>query len=307
MRFVLRLLPVAALAAAAVAPAQTVTPAQVQGIDKRVGKLESEMRAVQRKVFPGGDAKFFPPEMTPEAPPPEAPAGTPATSAVADLTVRVDGLERQLRDLTGAVEKNDFRIRQLEESLAKFRADAEFRLTAIETGGKPADAPAAAPAASPAAAKPGAKAPADTPAAKADAKPPADPNLDPVEAAWREAYAPVEAKDYAKAEQTLPAFIAANPKAARASSAQYWLGRTFMAQEKYAQAAKAFLDGYQKYPKGVRAPDSLLWLGNALIALKKPDQACRSFNELDQVYGAKLSAALKTAATEARAKAKCPA
>lgn len=306
MRSALRPLPAVLAAVLAVAPAaaQTVSPAQVQGLDKRVGTLESEMRAVQRKVFPGGDAKYFPPEMTPEAAPAAAPAGTPAASAITDLTVRVDALERQLQSLTGAAEKNEFRIRQLEEALAKFRADAEYRLTAVETGARPADAAAPAPAPAPAAAKPGTKPPAE-PAAKPEAK--SDPNLDPVEAAWREAYAPVEAKDYAKAEQTLPAFIAANPKAARASSAQYWLGRTFMAQDKFAQAAKAFLDGYQKYPKGVRAPDSLLWLGNALIALKKPDQACRSFNELDQVYGAKLSAALKTAATEARAKAKCPA
>ena len=306
MRSVLRFLAATALAAVTVPSfAQAVNPAQVQGLDKRVGKLESEMRAVQRKVFPGGDAKYFPPEMTPQTAPAAEPAGTPANSAIADLTVRVDGLERQLRDITGAAEKNEFRIRQLEEALAKFRADAEFRLNAIETGGKPADIAAPAAGAAPPPSKTDAKPAAET--AAAEAKPKTDPNLDPVEAAWREAYAPVEAKDYAKAEQTLPAFIAANPKAARASSAQYWLGRTFMAQEKYAQAAKAFLDGYQKYPKGVRAPDSLLWLGNALIALKKPDQACRSFNELDQVYGAKLSAALKTAATEARAKAKCPA
>src|SRR3546814_4992554 len=42
--------------------------------------------------------------------------------------------------LTGQNEQNSFRIRQLEEQLAKFRGDAEFRLNTLE--GKPG-APAA--------------------------------------------------------------------------------------------------------------------------------------------------------------------
>ena len=41
-------------------------------------------------------------------------------------------------------------------------------------------------------------------------------------------------------------FLAANPKAARASNAQYWLGRSYDAQERHAEAAKAFLDGLQE-------------------------------------------------------------
>jgi TolA-binding protein len=78
-----------------------------------------------------------------------------------------------------------------------------------------------------------------------------------------------------------------------------------MGRSQPAQAAKAFLDGYKNYPKSDRAADSLLWLGNALTALKKPDQACRAYNELETVYGAKLTAAQKDAATKARATAKC--
>ncbi len=80
-----------------------------------------------------------------------------------------------------------------------------------------------------------------------------------------------------------------------------------MPQDRYAEAAKAFLDGYKKYPDGDRAPDSLLWLGKALTALKKPKQACSALDELQSVYGPKLTPALKSAAKTARNDAKCDA
>jgi tol-pal system protein YbgF len=290
--------------------------AQTDTLTPRVTKLEGEMRAVQRKVFPGGAMQTVAPEAVPTPPPPE-PGGTPATSPVADLTARVDGLERQLRTLTGDVEALQFKQRQLEDQLAKFRADAEYRLGGLEAGKAPADA-------APLSAKPGkpetlkpdtakpdtGKTAATKPGAtKADAARPdaakTDPGMEPVEAAWRAAYAPVAAKDYDKAEPALLDFLSTYPKAPRAASAQYWLGRTYMGRSQPAQAAKAFLDGYKNYPKSDRAADSLLWLGNALTALKKPDQACRAYNELETVYGAKLTAAQKDAATKARATAKC--
>lgn len=281
--------------------------AQDERLDKRVGTLETQMRAVQRKVFPGGDPRFFTPEIAPATSAPAEPVGTPASSALADLTARVDALERQQRTLTGQVEEAQFKLRQLDETLAKFRGDTEFRLTAIE-GPKTAapttpaaDAPAVA-AADSAPAAPPVRAPAKT-AAKPDAA--ATPAL--VEDTWRAAYALYVAKDYSRAEAAMQDFLTNNPKAVRASNAQYWLGRSYMAQDSYAQAAKAFLDGYQKYPKGDRAPDSLLWLGNALAALKKPDQACRSWNELQSVYGETLTPALKAAAAKARKDAKCDA
>ena len=273
-------------------------------IAKRVVTLEKQMQAVQRKVFPGGDPKYFTPEIGAEPAAPAAPIGTPSGSAVSDLTARVDALEGQLRTITGQVEENQFKLRQLDEAMTKLRGDSEFRLNALEGHGAP---PAAG-----AAPVPGA------PLADATAPPPAPvatPKPDPVkpapaatpDAQWAAAYKLYTAKDFAGAETAMTAFLAANAKSPLASKAQYWLGRSYMEDGAFAQAAKAFLDGYQKYPKGERAPDSLLWLGNALAALKKPDQACRALNELQSVYGDKLTPALKVQATKARSGAKCDA
>ncbi|TRW18319.1 hypothetical protein FMM06_00630 [Glacieibacterium frigidum] len=272
---------------AAPAVAQDADP----GLGRRVGKLESEMKAVQRKVFPGGDARFFEPEVAPAAPAPAETVGTPASAPLTDLTARVGELEAQLRTLTGQVEADQNRIRLLEEGLAKFRGDAEFRLNAIEAGTRPPAPATAAPVEEPAA---GPLKPA-TPAAPLT-----------VEGQWRAAYALVVAKDEGAAD-ALTEFVAANPKAARASDALYWLGKTRSTQKQYAAAARAFLDGYTTYPRGTRAPDSLLGLAQALIDLKKPDQACRSLTQLDEGYGAKLSPALKAQAAKARVTAKCAA
>lgn len=270
--------------------ASPVVAQDTDGLGRRVGKLESEMKAVQRKVFPGGDARFFEPEVTPAAPAPVEPVGTPASSPLTDLTARVGELEAQLRTLTGQVEADQNRIRLLEEGLAKFRGDAEFRLNAIEAGTRP---PAAA------------AAPVEEPAA--GPLKPATPVTPPtVEGQWRAAYALVAAKDPGAAD-ALTEFVAANPKAARASDALYWLGKTRSNEKQYAAAARAFLDGYTTYPRGVRAPDSLLGLAQALIDLKKPDQACRSLTQLDEGYGTKLTPALKAQAAKARVAAKCAA
>jgi TolA-binding protein len=70
-------------------------------------------------------------------------------------------------------------------------------------------------------------------------------------------------------------------------------------------AATTFYDNYQKRPKGDRAADSLAWLGEALIQLKKPADACKVYSQLDQDFGASLSASLRGMMEKGRARAKC--
>ena len=260
-------------------------------VDKRVGKLESEMRAVQRKVFPGADPKFFEPEIAAPVAAPPATIGTPASAPLTDLSNRVGELESQLRTLTGQVEADQFKLRQLEEAQTKQRADVEFRLNALETGSRPPVAPA------PTAALPPAKSPAaiaPKPAATADA-------------AWKLAYANALAKDWPATETAMTAFIADWPKSTRQTQAQYWLGRSHAERDQHAQAARAFLKVYETAPRSPQAPDSLLGLANAMVGLKKPKDACRVLGELNSVYSEKMTPAQNDGAAEARKTAKCPA
>jgi tol-pal system protein YbgF len=284
------------LAAAAPSAAQTL-----ERVEGRVKKLESEMRAVQRKVFPGASKDYFEPEITAPAAPATAP-GIPASSPISDLTQRVNSLEQQMTTLTGQVEEATFKLRQLEAQLAKFKSDADFRLSTLEGGTQPSVAtPAGAAAVAPA----GQTAP--KPSASTATASEAPPQLDPIEAEYRAGYGFVAAKDYAKAETALAAFLAKHPAHARASNAQYWLGRTYFAQNRPVQAARTLLENYQKRPEGERAPESLLWLGKSLMAFSPPSpaKACEAYDQLDASYGGKLSASLRAQLAEARAAAKC--
>ncbi len=303
MRLLALVLSGAALLLVVPAAAQDADPARVE---KRVGKLESEMRAVQRKVFPGSESRFFEPEITAPAAP-DVVIGTPASAPLTDLVDRVAEIERQLRTLTGQVETDQFRLRQLEEAATRSRADTEFRLNALETGAPRAAIvpPVAEPTPTPA--------PTSTPTStrgeaappRPVVKPPAKPAT--ADAAWKAAYANVTAKDWPGVETAMTDFAADWPKSPQLTRAQYWLGRSHAERDQHAQAARAFLKVYETAPRSPQAPDSLVGLAEAMVGLKKPKDACRVLGELTSVYGDKLSAAQKTAAADQRKAAKCAA
>lgn len=283
--------------------------AQTADVNKRVDAIEKQLRAVQRKVFPGGESRFFEPEIT-QATEATAGAGSPATTQLTDLVSRVDSLEKQLTSLIGQTEQNGFRLRQLEEQMTKFRGDAEYRLNSLE--GKPntpTNSESSASAASAAAATGSGAASSATggaslpPATATAAAKPADPG----EAAYSAAYAMVVEKRYTDAAVALQDVVTKYPKHKRASYAQHWLGRTYLADGKPAMAVEAFYTNYQNNPRGDRAPDSLYWLGQALVQLKKPAEACKVYEELTDVYGGKINASLKNQVEKARSSAKCAA
>jgi len=275
--------------------------AQNVALDVRVDRLEKEMRAVQRKVFPAGaplEAEINRPATT--TPPP----GTPSSSPVADLTARVGALESQLASMTGQVEENSFKIRQLEEAFNKYKAEQQSR---AEVVAPPPIAPntsvaPAAPAAKPTTATNGAATEARKAAVAAIERPSTG---DAASDAYNYGYRLWDAKFYPEAQAQLKATVDKYGTTSVASRAANLLGRAYLDDGKPALASVAFYDNYQKRPKGDRAADSLAWLGEALIQLKKPADACKVYAELEQVYGASLSSSQRSMMDKGRAKAKC--
>jgi TolA-binding protein len=255
--------------------------------DKRIKKLEDEMRAVQRKVFPGaGRQAILEPEIGGQQAP-VTPAGSPGTSAVADLTARIDALEAQLARLTGQSEESAFRLRQYEQQVAALKAEAEARQNA------PVTAPAAAPAE---------QAPQQS-AAVAPA--PAAASGDPAEDAYLAGFKLWEQRRFAEAYKTLDTMAVQYPNHRRASWARNLAGRALLEDGKATAAAKVLFANYEADPKGERAPDSLYYLGEALVKLKKTAEACKVYDELQGVYGAKLRDPIKAGLLKARASAGC--
>lgn len=294
-----------ALAAPGVATAQDVAA--------RVGKLESEMRAVQRKVFPGGAGQYVQPEIT-AAPDRAGPGpGEPATSAVADLTARVGSLESQMATLTGQVEQSQYRLRQLQDAFDAYRRTTDARLASASparpAGGDAADgnidrADDDTPPPRGATPRPRPAVPAGT----ADTAPSTDHAAttgDAAEDAYLAGYRLWTAKQYPQAEAQLKKVVADYPKSRRASYAQNLLGRSYLDEGKPSLASMAFYDNYKKMPDGERAPDSLYYLAQSLMKLNKPADACKVYGELNDVYGAKLSAEMKGNVARGRGAAKC--
>lgn len=64
----------------------------------------------------------------------------------AELSLRINQLENQMRGLNGQIEQLSFQVRQLQDTMTRMQKDYEFRLQEIEAGGgrggaKPAQAP----------------------------------------------------------------------------------------------------------------------------------------------------------------------
>lgn len=327
MRFLL-----AATAMAVVFGAAGTAQAQDSAISGRVDRLEREMRAVQRKVFPGGAGQTVEPQITPETD--TNIPGNPSGSPLSDLTQRVVALEEQQRTLTGQVEQGQYRLRQLEDAFAAYKRGTDTRIKALEDratanaalGGEdttvPPDTGGAAirpPVSNP---RPSIPAPGTSTTPAAGTPKPAAAGTgtraqqlaaiekpssgDPAEDGYTYGYRLWQAKLYPEARRELEAVATKYPTHRRASYSQNLLGRAYLDSGAPSLAAVAFYENYKKNPKGERAPDSLYYLAQALIKLKKPaTEVCKVYTELDQLYGEKLSAEMKTGMAEGRASQKC--
>lgn len=309
-------------------------PAQAQdaGGDARLRKLEGEVRAIQRKVFPGGDGKFFAPEITPTTGAPAATPGVPASTPVTDMLSRMESLERQLAGLTAQTEQNSNRIAQIEAKLAPATpagvdpaagaatAAADANLSAM-TGGAAAPRPAPTPAPTPALAPAPVPAARPTPAA-APAPKPAAPSATRV-AAVRAVEKPStgnagddeysygfrlwEAKFYPEAQQQLKLMVDKYPRDPKISYARNLLGRAYLDDGKPREAASWFLQNYQADKVGARASDSLLLLGESMRRLNDTNRACVALAEFARTYPAEAAGRLKSQYDQTRAGTKCPA
>ncbi len=321
MRYTLKsftaLASVALIALPALAPAAWA--ADALPVNARVDKLEKEMKAVQRKVFPAG-APVEPDLVTQ----PQVREDVPSSTPVSDLMARVNSLESQLANITGQVEQNSFKLRQLEERLDKMKNEmAPTAAPAIggpATGSaaqaavtaRPTQTPAPAAAAKPVAAakptapsKPAAVSQADEARKNAVAAIERPTGGDPANDAYSYGFRLWEAKFYPEAQVQLKSTVEKYGNSLIASRAQNLLGRAYLDDGKPALASVAFYENYQKRPNGDRAAQSLTYLGEALIQLKKPSDACKVYTELQDSYGASLTNDLRSMMDKGRVRAKC--
>lgn len=298
--------------------------AQDSAAEARIRKIEAEIRALQRKVFPGGDGRFFEPQIAPGNESAASPASVspPATTAVTDILVRLDALELQLQALTARSEEQANALSQLDARLTLIETATNAPLVAGTAGDLPtiqpsATLPVAAPARTAAAPAP---APAPTPAAAAPASAAAAPSptrLAAVQAITKPQTADAGDDEYSygfrlwnagffpEARQQLTKFVEQYPNHARISFGRNLLGRAFLDDNMPEEAARWFLRNYQANKNADRAPDSLLYLGASMIAMKDTKRACIALAEFAETYPLIASGRLATEYQTNRAKVKC--
>lgn len=272
--------------------------AQPQTIERRVGRLEQDVRTIQRRVFPNGAPNTVEPELQPTRPV-TAPPVNETGDAIATLNARIEALEAQLARVTGQVEENGYRLGQLEEQVRAVRTDLAARLDRLEQA-----------AATPAAAEPAVEEPAAEPTGEPLGAPmePSAPEgrpLDPVQEAYNRGYRLWERRSYAAAAAALTEVADRNPRSRWASWARNLAGRAHLDDNKPATAAQVFLQNYQNNPRGERAADSLFFLGEALVALNRRAEACPVYDELQNNYP-DMRAFLRERLPAARRAARCP-
>ncbi len=60
--------------------------------------------------------------------------GNKRTREAAELNLRVDGVEQEIRNLTGKIEELSFQLRQLQDQMRRMQEDNEFRFQQLESG-----------------------------------------------------------------------------------------------------------------------------------------------------------------------------
>ena len=316
------------LAAAAVATLPVAAGAQDTAAEARLRKIEAEVRALQRKVFPGGDSRLFEPQIAPGSQT-TADSGPvmgvipPATTPVTDILVRLEALEAQLQVLTARSEEQANTLAQMELRLAALESGAAPTVAAAPTATTlPALQPAPQPVTRPATPAPVTTAATTTPArpattpAPAVAAPSAE-RLAAVQAITKPQTADAGDDEYSygfrlwsagffpEARQQLTKFVEKYPTHPRISFGRNLLGRAFLDDKLPEEAARWFLKNYQTDKNGARAADSLLYLGTSMIAMKDTKRACIALAEFAETYPLIASGRLATEYQAARASVKC--
>ena len=298
----------------AVAAAPSVAQAQDRSVSERLDRVERDLNMLERQVYRGAPAAVAPS------------ASSGGSTTAADIEIRMERVEAQMRDLTGRVEEINNGIDQLKQRVEQINSDIDVRFSEM-SGGAPSPRAAVADTtrvagatALPSSAMPpgtvvpppssgGGLNPVFNTLSPPGSAPPRQPATEPASTApppatgsinqqFNYAFGLVKQADYAGAEAAFHAFIEAHPNDPLAGNAHYWLGQSYYARSRFPEAAAAFAEGYKRFPKGTKAADDLLYLGMSLAKADQKKNACLALAQLSEAFPNPAAAIRERAAAE---------
>ncbi|MCB1798445.1 MAG: tol-pal system protein YbgF [Gammaproteobacteria bacterium] len=197
---------------------------------------------------------------------------------ITELTMELDEVRRENRQLRGSIESLGNEIEQLKRKQRDIYIDMDQRLSA----GQGAAAPIAADAAV-ADALPAAPEPVGNPVAAVD---PARVDRAQVQAEYQAAYDLLspQQKRYQDAAKAFAVFLKKYPQDELAPNAQYWLGESHYVSQHNAEALQAFEVVVSRYPDSTKAPGALFKIGRLQQAAGNNDAARASYEKVLRDY-----------------------
>lgn len=272
---------------AALVMAAPVSGQTLGAVEQRLSKLEGSMKSMERKLEKSGATSV------------DAGSGGANTRAVVSVTEelsrRLDALERQLALIVSQGEETGFVSRRSGQDIARLKADLELRLASAEEQLETQSA-----------ALKTLQSRRAVEAAARSVPAPSAPS-DPIGADFAAARGYADTGEWNKAEFAFSAFLAAHGSHPKAPEARYWQGRSFMAQGRAGDAAKAFLDVFQTWPKDPVVIDSLFGLEAALLKMDPPNptQACAVLDQIEDLLAAGVAPAQVAVLRDRRIEANC--
>ncbi len=91
-------------------------------------------------------------------------------------------------------------------------------------------------------------------------------------------------KNYDYSKKILQDFIISFPENQLSGSAHFWLGKIYLFQSNYRDAAIVFGEGVQKFPQSIKAAEMYYEMAKSLKEMNKIPEACKTLSLLDENY-----------------------
>jgi len=195
-------------------------------------------------------------------------------SRVTELTLQMDEVRRENRQLRGEIENLGYEIEQLKRKQRDIYLDIDQRLSGGQGAGTP-------PAEDPAATREAGQAPVAV-ENRSPAPVVASGNRSKIQAEYQAAYDLLSPKQrrYDDAAKAFARFLKKYPQDPLTPNAQYWLGEANYVSQHNAEAQQAFELVVERYPDSTKAPGALFKIGRLQQAAGKNDAARASFKRV---------------------------
>jgi tol-pal system protein YbgF len=270
----------------AAAAAGTPAPPPVQWDQKRLERLERNMRRIENELS----------RLKPDKAPPLLIEPDPEVTA---LQGRVDELSQHVQDLEAALKRVNGNLDSLGLAVETLKKDDDAAHAALE-------AMAARVSALEAQVKTLTPPPTPPPPTPGAAGETGSGGVDPAQA-FQSAMRQMRDGDYQGASKAFEAYIAAWPDGADAPEAHYRLAETFLVGGDQKSAAVEYASALKGWPKTDWAPDATVKLAAALQSLGQGAETCAALGEFRKRYAGSAPATVKARAEALEGKAKCKA